>query len=432
MMVIFIIASLIPPQALLYTFSHIYFTLTSSIQDDELLVGRAAVQANAGPANTISSFKRLMGRKASEVATQLADQVSYPILEGDRGEAMIYCAGADDLLSPEELSSWLLQHLVRTAQLYLKESVTGAVLTVPAHFNPRQRNATFEAAKLAGIGTVHLLQEPVAAALAYGIDGETDGETVLVFDIGGGTFDISILQAFEGIMQVLGTSGDSRLGGDDFDALIADWILEELKIGNSGSDTVREWALGAAREAKESLSYASSAKIVVGLTALDQGNTIDLTQEIFEDLTGGLFLKMASVLEYIGREVFVEWAVPPRDAVPCNTSTARTAAQDNNTSSSDISNSETSSVDKWAPPPRRISKVALVGEITRLPSVRKFVETLTGVPPCISIDPGAAVALGAATQAGILLGSVGSVELMDGSFVVDLHSRVTGFSDWEP
>ena len=420
-----------------------------------MFVGWASLDVNnddASSSSTFSSFKRLMGYRASEINNNSLlvglNQLPYTILEGDRGEALIYCAGADGMVSPVELSSWMIQHLVHIASTSLKESVSGAVVAVPAHFNPQQRGATLEAAKLAGIAAVHLLQEPVAAALAYGIDGGTDGETVLVFDIGGGTFDVSILQAFEGILQVLGTGGDSRLGGDDVDALLADWILRRVSNDGDSDTDVRKWALTAAKEAKEALSTRNSTIITIPhhlLSSLDDNDDddddddagsstttrsrIELSREEFECVIEVLFHRMASVLDCIGSELFVEWAVPPFDAIPSKYDASK---EEEFQKEDSISNNTIIPLDKWAPPPRRITKVALVGQITRLPSIRLFVERLTGVTPCTSIDPGQAVALGAATQAGILLGSVGSVELMDGSFVVDLHSRVTGFSDWQP
>jgi len=442
------------------------------LQDDELLIGWPAVEASATASpspsppdrDTFSSFKRLLGRKYSEIASSdLQDQLPFQLHEGDRGEVLVYSAGADGMITPLELSTWLVKHLIHTAQMQLKESITGAVVTVPAHFDQRQRGATLEAVTLAGVSTVHLLQEPVAAALAYGIDGGTDGETVLVFDVGGGTFDISVLQAFEGIMQVLSTAGDSRLGGDDFDSLIAQWILQEIENKITSNDNSAEsalisaeerqrrklWALNAAQKAKEALSESSCARIPIpSLFATNSQDinssdtdpsslgVIELTQEKFEKISEPLFQRMAAVLHKIGNEVFVEWAVPPEEAIPSYINGKREQAKTNSTlqNAESAKNIKTADIvlNKWAPPPRRISKIALVGQITRLPSVRNFIQTITGVEPCSSIDPGAAVALGAATHAGVLLGSVGSVEMMDGSFVSDLHSRVTGFSEWQP
>jgi molecular chaperone DnaK (HSP70) len=451
-----------------------------SLQDDELLIGWPAVEASSTSSSsssstpdrdTFSSFKRLLGRKYKEIASSdLRDQLPFQLHEGDRGEVLVYSAGADGMITPLELSTWLVKHLIHTAQMQLRESITGAVVTVPAHFDQRQRGATLEAVTLAGVSTAHLLQEPVAAALAYGINGGTDGETVLVFDIGGGTFDVSVLQAFEGIMQVLSTAGDSCLGGDDFDSLVAQWILQEIekKItstsssnNNNNNNTGAEryfslnsvaererrklWALNAAQKAKEALSESSRAHIPIpSFLASNSQNSdhcsndnddsscfgeIELTQEEFERISNPLFHRMAAVLSAIGNEVFVEWAVPPQEAIPLHIHGKREQEQTISTlQNAEIANDN----NKWAPPPRRISKVALVGQITRLPSVRNFIQTITGVEPCSSIDPGAAVALGAATHAGVLLGSVGSVEMMDGSFVNDLHSRVTGFSEWQP
>jgi molecular chaperone DnaK len=415
-------------------------------------VAAASTSSSSSPpdCDTFSSFKRLLGRKYKEIASSdLLDQLPFQLHEGDRGEILVYSTGADGMITPLELSTWLVKHLIHTAQMHLRESVTGAVVTVPAHFDHRQRGATLEAVNSAGVSTVHLLQEPVAAALAYGIDGGTDGETVLVFDVGGGTFDISVLQAFEGIMQVLATSGDARLGGDDFDSLLAEWILHEVEqnlTNGSGngenvdskeeSEKKKSWAFNAARQAKERLSKNSRVLIPIPeflssttSNSDSSGICLELTQEKFESITEQLFLRMAAVLSRIGEDVFVEWAVPPQEAVESLLNHSR---QEQKNTNSTPETPTTSPVDKWAPPPRKISKVALVGQITRLPSVRNFIQKITGVEPCTSIDPGAAVALGAATHAGVLLGSVGSVELMDGSFVGDLHSRVTGFSEWQP
>lgn len=357
--------------------------------------------------------------RAKEVAGLAAEQLAYSVCEGDRGECVVYSPGSDDLITPEELSAWMLQYLKRQAEAKLRESVTGAVITVPAHFDGRQRGATLFAAENAGLSTVHLLQEPVAAAMAYGINGGTDGETVLVFDLGGGTFDVSVLQAFEGIMEVLGTAGDARLGGDDFDAALAEWIVGRVECE-------REWALGAARRAKEELSTRD-----VAVIDAPSGERVELTQETFEAVTLGLFQRMADVLDSIGRDLFVEWAMPPLEAVPG--AFGQGEPQPRAASHPERSCTAQPAVqDRWAPPQRRISRVALVGQMTRLPSLRAFVARVTGVAPCMSVDPGEAVALGAATHAGVLVGSVGSVELMDGSFVGELHNRVTGFGEWLP
>lgn len=396
--------------------------------------------------DTFHSFKRLMGKRAADVAEEAA-RLGYCVGEGDRGEAMVYSPALDEALSPEDLSCYVLQHLRQLAEQELGEPVTGAVVTVPAHFRQEQQGATHAAARQAGFGEVQLLQEPVAAALAYGINGGTDGDTVLVFDVGGGTFDVSVLQAFEGIMEVLGTAGDSSLGGNDFDAALADWLLAECEArgigvqassssdgeGQSGSAAAafrsraeqREWARRAAEAAKIALAEAEEAAV-----ELPGGERLALTRQHFEQLTAPLFQLMANVLEALGEALFVEWAVRPSDAVPGRPASSSSA------SSSDGSGSNGSQQqqqrDKWAPPPRRITQVALVGQLTRLPSVRQYVQRITGVEPRISVDPAEAVALGAAIHAGVLLGEVSGVELMDGSYSQDLHDRATGFCGWQP
>jgi molecular chaperone DnaK (HSP70) len=433
-----------------------------------------------------------------------ASRLLYTVAEGDRGEALVYSPAADDLLTPEELSGWVLRHLAQRAERHTRAAVTGAVIAVPAHFGRQQKAATLEAAAQAGLRQVHLLQgergrgpaeglgagwrrrarassatrcmcfcivaaghpgtrcchppphfrattglltlaalfarfefdvaaEPVAAALAYGIGGAADGETVLVFDVGGGTFDVSLLQAFEGILEVLGTGGDSRLGGDDFDAALAGWITAQL-----GPGCGRAWAAGAAEAAKIALSSAPATTIIA-----QDGRALELTEATFEEVTAHLFQRMAEPLAQLGREHFVEWAAAPEDAAPGDARAASASASASTTPSGAPGTPPGSGAaapgaperqrreDKWAPPPRRVTRVALVGQVTRLPSVRRFVERLTGVEPCCSVDPGEAVALGAAIQAGVLEGSVGQVELMDGSFVADLHERVAGFGQWQ-
>lgn len=401
--------------------------------------------------DTFHSFKRLMGKRAADVAEEAA-RLGFCVGEGDRGEALAYSPALDEALSPEELSCYVLQHLRQLAEQELGEPVTGAVVTVPAHFKQEQQGATHAAARQAGFGEVQLLQEPVAAALAYGINGGTDGDTVLVFDVGGGTFDVSILQAFEGIMEVLGTAGDSSLGGNDFDAALADWLLSECDArgigvqaggssagGSNSSDAAdgstapafrsraeqQEWARRAAEVAKIALSEAEEAAV-----ELPGGARLVLTRHRFEQLCAPLFQLMANVLEALGEALFVEWAVRPSDAIPGQAVGSSSSSGDGGSGSEGGQQGQRR--DKWAPPPRRITQVALVGQLTRLPSVRQYVQRITGVEPRMSVDPAEAVALGAAIHAGVLLGEVNGVELMDGSFSRALHDRVTGFSGWQP
>ena len=291
------------------------------------------------------------------------------------------------------------------------ETVDGAVVAVPAHFTTSQKQATIDAAEQAGISKVHLLQEPVAAALAYGIDGGTDGETILVFDWGGGTFDVSVLQAFEGIMEILGTDGDQFLGGDDIDQLLVKYVQEVNEVPDS-FDLYRK-----CRVAKESLALNEQATIPCS----KDGQSITLTRDDLEQVARPLFNDIATVLDRIGKDLFIEWNMDPYDAITTKEMVAVS-----------IQESMSEKADPWAPPPRKVSKVVMVGQITRLPMVFDYVRRVTGVEPCSSVDPGEAVALGAATQAGILKGTVGNVELMDGSYSIDLHDRTTGFSNWQP
>ncbi|KAI3428105.1 hypothetical protein D9Q98_006488 [Chlorella vulgaris] len=435
-------------------------------QDGKMLVGQAVLDPPEGyatpysrsqpgdsqpsvvrvlPTDCFHSFKRLMGKSAEEVERD-ASRLGFSVGQGDRGEAAVYSPVLDDMLTPEELSGWVLQHLKQLAEEQLGEAVTGAVVTVPAHFQQAQQGGTHAAATQAGIPQVQLLQEPVAAALAYGINGGTDGDTVLVFDVGGGTFDISILQAFEGIMEVLGTAGDASLGGNDIDARLADWLLQEAAARGPLPVDAKAWAMAAAEAAKIALATADSAEVALP----GGGAPIVLTTECFEELTAGLFQLMANVLEALGEALFVEWAVKPSLAVPGRAAASSTSngSSTNSGSSSPSSNGSadtseagssraegsgsSSGKDRWAPPPRRITQVALVGQVTRLPSVQRFVHRVTGVRPQMGVDPAEAVALGAAIHAGVLLGQVNGVELMDGSYSQDLHSRATGFSGWQP
>lgn len=316
-------------------------------------------------------------------------------------------------ITPVDLSACILRYMVDYSNKYylqtIGETIDGAVVAVPAHFTGAQKDATIAAAELAGISKVHLLQEPVSAALAYGIDGGTDGETILVFDWGGGTFDVSVLQAFEGIMEILGTDGDQFLGGDDIDQLLVKYVQAMNEVPDS-FDLYRK-----CRAAKESLALNEQASI----PCTKDGQSVTLNRDDLEQVSRPLFNDIAIVLDRIGKDLFIEWNMDPYTAITAKEFVA-------------MSKQESNKADPWAPPPRKVSKVVMVGQITRLPMVFDYVRRVTGVEPCSSVDPGEAVALGAATQAGILKGTVGSVELMDGSYSIDLHDRTTGFSNWQP
>lgn len=418
------------------------------------------------------SFKRLIGLQFDELGPGNLSSLAYTIVQGDHGEALVYSRVADDLISPQDLSEYLIAHLVRMVEQGIGEEITGAVVTVPARFSSEQRGATLMAAESAGIEKVHLLQEPVAAALAYGIDGGTDGDTVLVFDLGGGTFDVSVLQAFEGIMEVLGTSGDTELGGDDLDSAIADLLQSRLNCDVEN----RSQILQAARRAKESLSSSSmdldelsdAQSPPSGSPTSDWMDTLMaadgtasesiLSEDAINQILSPFLERMADVLESLGKDLFVTWAMEPRQAASLACSSVETtedaaqyspncdeiSSRDRTKSFLETNNDNPNNVlgdpepkvsseqSRWSPPPRRITRVALVGQSTFLPCVRRFVELVTGVQPCTGVDPRSAVALGAAIQAGTLLGSLSQVELMDGSFVAGKHDRASGFGAWQP
>jgi molecular chaperone DnaK (HSP70) len=389
-----------------------------------------------GLKNTFYSFKRLLGRQLKDVDASVVDRLMYPLFSTNSGFIAVQCPQTGDLMTPDQLSMLVLGHLIANTERHIEDGITGAVVTVPAMASPDQRSATLAAAKHAGIDVVHLLQEPVAAALAYGINGGTDGDTVLVMDVGGGTFDVSILQAFEGILEVLGTSGDQNLGGDDIDALVADWIMRELEEKGLDLSAIDEsWAPLAARKAKEALSVSGSVAVEIplprGFPCEEATNAMQLTltDDTFNELILPLFQRMAVVLENLGYEYHVEWSISPSSAAMASCNIKDFAVNDK---SSESQNKVPVPPDPWAPPPRRITKVALVGQTTFIPSIRSFAKVLTGVEPSQGVDPSEAVALGAAIHAGILVGSLDTCELMDGSFNATLHSRVSGFTEWQP
>jgi molecular chaperone DnaK (HSP70) len=352
------------------------------------------------------SFKRCIGLTCGEISDSVKDSLQYSLIDSEDGLECLALSG-ECLVSPVALSAVVITYLIQSTGHSLHE-IEGAVVAVPAHFSFSQKQATIRAAEEAGIEKVHLLQEPVAAALAYGIDGGSNGETVLVFDWGGGTFDVSVLQAFEGIMEILGTDGNQFLGGDDIDQLLVNHLY------SSSVDKTLD-VYKRCRAIKEQLASLEQSEI-----SLENGDTVTITRNDLESLCRPLFEEIASVLNRIGNDLFIEWDNDPFDSIgPESTSKEPTGLTPSNT-------------DPWAAPPRKITKVVLVGQITRLPMVVEYIKRVTGVTPCCSVDPGEAVAIGAATQAGILEGSVGSVELMDGSYSIDLHDRTTGFSNWQP
>jgi molecular chaperone DnaK len=340
----------------------------------ERLVGQLARrQAVTNPDRTIYSIKRFMGQRHDQVK-QEASRVGYEIKSGSGGDLRVQVA--DKEYSPPEISAMTLQKLKRDAEEYLGEEVTEAVITVPAYFEDAQRQATKDAGKIAGLNVKRIINEPTAAALAYGLDKEND-QTILVFDLGGGTFDVSILELGEGVFEVKATSGNNHLGGDDFDAKIVDWMVSEFKkaegidLGKDKMATQR--LLEAAEKAKRELSSTTSTSVNLPFITADANGPkhLDLTlsRAQFNNLTA--------------------------DLVEATAGPMRQAMGDAGLKAGDI------------------DQVILVGGSIRIPAVQEKVKELTGKDPHRGINPDEVVAIGAAIQAGVLAGEVKDVLLLD-------------------
>jgi molecular chaperone DnaK len=343
-------------------------------KDGQRLVGAPAKrQSVTNPQNTIFSIKRFMGRKISEVAEE-QKIVPYEVVGGPNGDARVKVDGKD--YSPPEIAAMILQKLKTDAEAYLGDSVTDAVVTVPAYFNNAQREATKDAGKIAGLNVIRIINEPTAAALAYGLDKESD-QTILVFDLGGGTFDVSVLELGDGVFEVKATNGDNHLGGDNFDKAIVDWMVAEFKR-EQGIDLAQDkMALQrlyeAAEKAKIELSSTMSTQINLPfITATQEGPKhldLQLTRAKLNELTADL----------------VERTVGPTKQA------LKDAGLDANA----------------------IDHVILVGGMTRMPAVHDKVKELIGKDPHKGVNPDEVVAIGAAIQAGVLKGEVKDVLLLD-------------------
>lgn len=341
----------------------------------ERLVGQVAKrQAALNPERTIYSVKRFMGRKYSEVTEELKN-VTYKVVPGPNDAVRIDIDGK--LYSPEEISSFILRKLADDAARYTSEKVKDAVITVPAYFNDAQRQATKDAGQIAGLNVLRIINEPTAASLAYGLD-KKKHETILVFDLGGGTFDVSILDVGDGVFEVRSTAGDTHLGGDDFDKRIVDWLVEEFKkdqgIDLSKDRQALQRLTEAAEKAKIELSSALETEINLPFITADATGPrhllIKLTRAKFEQLTHDL----------------VERCLDP----------VKQAIADAKLSEKDL------------------DEVILVGGATRMPAVKELVKKLTGgKEPNQSVNPDEVVAIGAAIQAGVLTGEVKDVLLLD-------------------
>jgi molecular chaperone DnaK len=340
----------------------------------ERLVGQLARrQAVTNPERTVYSIKRFMGRRYSDVKTE-AERVGYQVKSGPGGDIRIEVD--DKEYSPPEISAMILQKLKRDAEEYLGEEVSEAVITVPAYFEDAQRQATKDAGRIAGLNVKRIINEPTAASLAYGMDKEED-QTILVFDLGGGTFDVSILELGEGVFEVKATSGNNHLGGDDFDAKVVEWMVSEFKkvegIDLSKDKMAAQRLVEAAEKAKRELSSTTSTSINLPFITADQNGPkhmdLTLTRAQFNNLTADLVEATAG---------------PVRQAM------------------------EDASLQ-----PGQVDQVILVGGSTRIPAVQEQVKEITGKEPHKGINPDEVVAVGAAIQAGVLAGEVKDVLLLD-------------------
>src|SRR5690348_1948145 len=344
-------------------------------KDGQRLVGAPARrQQVTNPQNTVFSIKRFMGRKWDEVSEEMTI-VPYEVVKGQNGDARVKADGKE--YAPPEISAMILQKLKTDAEAYLGEPVADAVITVPAYFNNAQREATKDAGKIAGLNVVRIINEPTAAALAYGLDKEGSDQTILVFDLGGGTFDVSILELGEGVFEVKATNGDNHLGGDNFDKAVVDWMVGEFKK-DQGID------LAADRMALQRLyEAAEKAKIELSSTMTTQINLpfITATQEGPKHLD--LQLTRAK-LEEITADLLARTVGPTRQAL------------------------EDAGMDK-----SKIDHVVLVGGMTRMPAVQAKVKELIGKDPHKGVNPDEVVAVGAAIQGGVLKGEVKDILLLD-------------------
>ena len=342
----------------------------------ERLVGTLAKrQAVTNPENTIFSIKRFMGRKEAEVKEE-ESIVPYKVVRGENGDVRVDVKTDDGekQLSPPEISAMILQKLKTDAEAYLGETVDSAVITVPAYFNDDQRQATKDAGKIAGLDVKRIINEPTAAALAYGLDKEDD-QTILVFDLGGGTFDVSVLEIADGVFEVKSTAGDNHLGGDNFDKAIVDYLVAEFKKDNAIDLAADKMALQRLYEAAE------KAKIELSSTQETQINLPFITADAAGPKHLDTRLTRAKLAE-LTSDLIDRTVVPVRQALE------------------DAGDA-------------KIDHVVLVGGMTRMPAVREKVKELTGKEPHQGVNPDEVVAVGAAIQAGVLAGDVKDVLLLD-------------------
>lgn len=343
--------------------------------EGDRIVGKAAKnQAVTNPTNTVFSIKRFMGRRFDEVSSEIKT-VPYTVKGGTGNRAVVTINGED--FTPEQISAIVLSKMKADAEKYLGEKVTEAVITVPAYFNDAQRQATKDAGKIAGLDVKRIVNEPTAAALAYGLDKKDIDQKVLVFDLGGGTFDVSLLDLADGVVEVLATNGDNHLGGDDWDQRVIDWLADKFQSDNNIDLRKDPMALQrlkeAAENAKKELSSAQQADINLPFITADATGpkhlNYTLTRAEFERIT--------------------------RDLLERCKEPVTKALRDANISISDV------------------NEVILVGGSSRMPAVQELVKTITGKQPNMSVNPDEVVADGAAVQAGVLTGDVSGILLLD-------------------
>jgi molecular chaperone DnaK len=351
-------------------------SIVAYTKKQELLVGQIAKrQAVINPENTFFSVKRFIGSKENEVSEE-SKKLPYKVGKDQNNNIKIKCPALNKDFSPEEISAQVLRKLINDATTYLGQEVKQAVITVPAYFNDSQRQATMDAGKIAGVEVLRIINEPTAASLAYGLD-KKQNETILVFDLGGGTFDVSILEVGDGIFEVLSTAGDTNLGGDDFDNVLVRWLMDDFKqqegIDLSNDIQALQRLTEAAEKAKIELSTVEKTTIHLPFITADKTGPKhiekELTREVFENLCKNLIERCRIPVEK--------------------------ALTDARLDKSDI------------------NEVVLVGGSTRIPAIQKLVESLTGKKPNQSVNPDEVVAIGAAIQAGILAGEIKDVLLLD-------------------
>jgi molecular chaperone DnaK len=343
--------------------------------DGQRLVGAPAKrQQVTNPQNTVFSIKRFMGRKFGEVNEEMKI-VPYEVVEGPNGDVRVKAGGKD--YAPPEISAMILQKLKADAEAYLGESVTDAVITVPAYFNNAQREATKDAGKIAGLNVLRIINEPTAAALAYGLDKEASDHTILVFDLGGGTFDVSVLELGEGVFEVKATNGDNHLGGDNFDKAIVDWMAAEFKrdqgIDLSQDKMALQRLYEAAEKAKIELSSTMTTQINLPfVTATPEGPKhldLQLTRAKLDELTAELLERTVGPTKQVLADAGIDAS--------------------------------------------KIDHVVLVGGMTRMPAVQEKVKQLIGKDPHKGVNPDEVVAIGASIQGGVLGGEVKDILLLD-------------------